>query len=110
WKEKWIMAAFWGLNIGLMGMIVVTLAPIGVKQALENFRNRFWTARSVAFYQQPVVQRRLWRRIVPESIFIVPRILQPVGAAGYGVMHLRKLQAPEPVVESREEELVGQER
>ena len=25
WKEKWLMTGFWGLNIGLMGMIVVTL-------------------------------------------------------------------------------------
>jgi nitric oxide reductase subunit B len=106
WKEKWIMTAFWGLNIGLMGMIVVTLAPIGVMQALESFRNGFWSARSLAFYQQPLVQRLLWLRIVPDSIFIVPGILPLVGAAAYGLMHLRKLQAPEPVVESWEEELV----
>jgi nitric oxide reductase subunit B len=110
WKEKWIMTAFWGLNIGLMGMIVVTLAPIGVMQALESFRNGFWSARSLAFYQQPVVQRLLWLRIVPDSIFIVPGILPLVGAAAYGLMHLRKLQAPEPVVELWDEELVGQER
>ena len=29
WKEKWIMVGFWGLNIGLMGMIALTLFPIG---------------------------------------------------------------------------------
>src|SRR4029078_5105220 len=39
WKEKWLMVSFWGLNIGLMGMIVVTLIPIGVLQAYESFDN-----------------------------------------------------------------------
>ena len=40
WKEKWIMVGFWGLNIGLMGMILVTLVPIGVMQAIESFQQR----------------------------------------------------------------------
>ena len=40
WKEKWLMTGFWGLNIGLMGMIVVTLVPIGVHAGDRELRQR----------------------------------------------------------------------
>ncbi len=32
------MVGFWGLNIGLMGMIVVTLVPIGVHAGARELR------------------------------------------------------------------------
>ena len=86
------MTAFWGLNIGLMGMILVTLVPVGVMQALESFRNGFWSARSFEFYRQPIVQRLLWLRMIPDSIFILAGVLPLVAAAGYGLMHLRQPQ------------------
>ncbi len=107
WKEKWIMTAFWGLNIGLMGMIVVTLCPIGVMQALESFRNGFWSARSLEFYQQPLVHRLLWLRMIPDSVFLVAGVLPLVAASAYGLMHLRKHQDPEVLVTAqvRKEEL-----
>src|SRR5438270_12079493 len=96
WKEKWIMTGFWGLNIGLMGMIVVTLCPIGVMQALESFRNGFWSARSLEFYQQPLVHRLLWLRVIPDSVFLAAGVLPLVAASVYGLMHLRKQQDAAP--------------
>lgn len=89
WKEKWIMAGFWGLNVGLMGMILITLLPVGVMQALESFQNGFWSARSWSFYQQPVVHRLLWMRIVPDMVFIFVGILPLVAAVVYGFLNLR---------------------
>jgi len=110
WKEKWIMTGFWGLNIGLMGMIVITLVPIGVMQALESFQNGFWSARSLAFYQQPVVKTLLWLRIAPDSVFIVIGVLPIVAAGVYGLLHMRALQTPVPAAATEKEtprELVG---
>ncbi|MCL4853614.1 MAG: cbb3-type cytochrome c oxidase subunit I, partial [Bryobacteraceae bacterium] len=109
WKEKWIMTGFWGLNIGLMGMIVTTLFPVGVMQALESFRNGFWSARSFEFYQQPLVNKLLWLRMVPDTVFIVVGVLPIAAAAVYGLFHLRALK-PMPAnlpVEQEERELVG---
>lgn len=100
WKEKWLMTGFWGLNIGLMGMILVTLVPIGVMQALESFRNGFWSARSLEFYQQPIVKTLLWLRVIPDSIFIILGVLPIVAAAVYGFFHLREVQ--EPVAQKEE--------
>ncbi|HEY1337589.1 MAG TPA: nitric-oxide reductase large subunit [Bryobacteraceae bacterium] len=96
WKEKWLMVSFWGLNAGLMGMIVVTLVPVGAMQAIESFNNGFWSARSLEFYQRPLVKTLLWLRIVPDSVFIVVGVLPLVAAAVYGFFHLRALRAPVP--------------
>jgi nitric oxide reductase subunit B len=98
WKEKWVMVGFWGVNIGLMGMIVITLVPIGVLQALESFEHGFWSARSLEFYRQPVVSTLLWLRMIPDTIFIVGGVVPLVAASVYGLFHMRSLQAPKPVV------------
>ncbi len=107
WKEKWLMTGFWGLNIGLMGMIVVTLVPIGVMQAYESFNNGFWSARSLEFYQQPLVKTLLWLRMIPDTVFIVVGALPIVAASVWGLFHLRALRAPAAAaVEQEEREMV----
>jgi nitric oxide reductase subunit B len=106
WKEKWLMVSFWGLNIGLMGMILVTLVPIGVMQALESFQNGFWSARSLDFYQLPLVKTLLWLRIVPDSVFIGLGAVPLVAASVYGLFHMRPLKAAPPVAVEKEVELV----
>jgi nitric oxide reductase subunit B len=108
WKERWFMAGFWGLNAGLMGMIVITLVPVGVLQAVESFNNGFWSARSLDFYQQPIVQTLLWLRMLPDTVFIAIGALPIVAGAVYGFFHLRPLREPLPVKAAAEEkELVG---
>ncbi len=89
WKEKWVMTGFWGLNIGLMGMILTTLVPIGLMQASASFERGFWWARSFEFYSQPIVNRLLWLRMLPDTVFIVVGIVPLVAAAVYGYLHLR---------------------
>ena len=114
WKEKWIMTGFWGLNIGLMGMIAITLVPVGVMQALESFRHGFWAARSPEFYQQPAVHLLLWVRIVPDMVFLLAGILPLVAAACYGFLNLRRATQPGEVSieepEAAASELTGIER
>jgi nitric oxide reductase subunit B len=117
WKEKWIMTGFWGLNAGLMGMILITLVPVGGLQAIASFEKGFWWARSFDFYAQPVVSRLLWMRMIPDTVFIVFGVLPLVAAAVYGLMHLRRLRPAalpevwvpdrEPAVVENERELVG---
>ena len=109
WKERWMMIGFWGLNIGLMGMIVITL-PIGVMQAYESFNNGFWSTRSLEFYQQPIVRTLLWLRMLPDTVFIVTGALPIVDASVWGLFHLRRLRAPvavEPEREQEEQQLVN---
>jgi nitric oxide reductase subunit B len=102
WKEKWIMVGFWGLNAGLMGMILLTLVPIGFMQAIESFQHGFWSARSWEFYQQPIVNRLLWLRMIPDTVFIVAGVL-PIAAAGlWGMAHMRKADVENPITAEQE--------
>lgn len=71
WNERLIRVAFWGLNIGLMGMLVTTLIPIGWMQLMASFEHGFWYARSFEFYQTPIVHTLLWVRMLPDSVFIL---------------------------------------
>jgi nitric oxide reductase subunit B len=89
WKEKWVMLGFWGLNAGLMGMIMMTLVPVGVMQAMASFERGFWWARSFEFYQQPIINQLLWLRMVPDTVFIVGGVMPLVAAGLYGLFHLR---------------------
>lgn len=89
WKERWMMTGFWGVNIGLMGMILLTLVPVGILQAVEPFEHGFWSARSLEFYQQPLVHTLLWLRMIPDTIFIVAGVLPLVSASLWGLLHLR---------------------
>src|SRR5262249_16579319 len=118
WREKWLMTGFWGLNIGLMGMILVTLVPVGGMQAVARFGKGFWWGRSYEFYAQPAVHRLLWLRMIPDSIFIVLGVLPIVAAGVWGLFHLRQLRSapvtsevwiadPEALVPVEKHELVS---
>ncbi|MBS1829831.1 MAG: cbb3-type cytochrome c oxidase subunit I [Acidobacteria bacterium] len=97
WKEKWMMTGFWGVNAGLMGMILITLVPVGAMQAIASFEKGFWWARSLEFYSQPVVNKLLWLRMLPDSVFIIAGVLPMVAAGLYGMLHLRKASRPAPL-------------
>jgi len=72
WKrvEKYIAASFWGLNIGLLLMVVTNLFPGGVVQLLDVIRHGYWHARSPEFLQQHLVKLIEWARMPADLIFI----------------------------------------
>lgn len=85
WNDKLLNISFWGLNIGLMGMIVVTLFPVGVFQLAYAFEHGYWAARSLEFYSQPLISTLLGLRIIPDLIFglvgVVPLVYFTIRAA-----------------------------
>jgi len=46
WKrvEKYIRVSFWGLNVGLAGMVILNLFPGGVLQFFDVLKNGYWHA------------------------------------------------------------------
>jgi nitric oxide reductase subunit B len=92
WSDKLVKISFWSLNIGLMGMIVITLLPVGFMQMAESFNNGFAAARSFAFYQQPIVHTLMWIRMLPDTVFLVPGIVPLVILTFKGVLNLRPAQ------------------
>ncbi|MFT7461836.1 MAG: nitric oxide reductase subunit B [Pseudohongiellaceae bacterium] len=71
WAGKLFRISFWGLNAGLLGMVLFTLTPIGLIQLQHIAEFGFWSGRSLEFYQGDTVNTLLWVRILPDSVFIV---------------------------------------
>ena len=100
WNDKLLKVSFWGLNVGLMGMVMLTIVPVGIMQLGESYLSGFWAARSLAFYQQPVVQTLLWLRMLPDSIFIVVGVLPLAIAMARGLLNLRRPTVAEEEIEA----------
>ncbi|MDQ0215491.1 nitric oxide reductase subunit B [Oikeobacillus pervagus] len=71
WNDKLLKISCWLLNIGLAGMVFVSLLPIGYLQLKEGFKNGYWASRSPEFLQQDIVQHLLLLRSVPDTIFLL---------------------------------------
>lgn len=90
WNDKLLRLSCWGLNIGLTGMIVITLLPVGFMQLKHAFDFGFWAARDYSFYEQGPVHLLLWLRMLPDTVFIVAGIVPLVYAVIRSMLHLRK--------------------
>ena len=70
YDEKQMTIGFWLLNIGLTGMIITSLLPVGIFQAFASISEGLWYARSEAFLQQPKLELLRWIRTFSDLIFI----------------------------------------
>jgi len=102
WNEKLLKTSFWALNIGLSGMALLTLLPIGVIQLSAAVQHGYWYARSAELMQQPIIQLLVWMRVPGDTIF-------SVGALALAVFVLRLWIAPkQSAVEASEGARVAQ--
>jgi nitric oxide reductase subunit B len=73
--EKYIRVGFWGLNVGLLLMVLITLFPGGILQMVDALNNGYWHARSPAFLGTPLMKFIEWARIVPDLVFGVAGVV-----------------------------------
>ncbi len=71
WNEKPLKTAFWSLNIGLAGMSLLTLLPLGILQLNAALEHGYWFARSAEFMQRPIVDMLVWMRVPADTLFSV---------------------------------------
>ena len=71
WNEKLLRTAFWAMNIGLAGMALLTLLPLGILQLNAALKHGYWYARSAEFMQQPIVDLLVWMRVPADTLFSV---------------------------------------
>lgn len=69
--EKYIKVSFFGLNIGLILMVVSNLFPGGVLQLIDVLNNGYWHARSPEFLNQHLMHTLEWLRIPGDLVFIL---------------------------------------
>ncbi len=68
--EKNVKLSFWGLNIGLMMMIVLSLLPSGIVQMWDSIQNGYWHARSAEFTGDTTMKVLGWLRMPGDLVFI----------------------------------------
>jgi nitric oxide reductase subunit B len=68
WDPTWFRRSFWLSNVGLAIMVFASLLPVGFLQLEAVYEEGFAAARSVEFYDQPLVQNLLWARIPGDSL------------------------------------------
>lgn len=71
WKDKPLSIAFWGMNIGLITMVLLSMLPIGFLQTLASVKEGLWYARSAEFMQQDFMVTLKWLRAVGDTIFAI---------------------------------------
>ncbi len=69
--EKYVKVAFWGTNVGLAMMIVMSLFPAGVLQIHDVLENGYWHARSLEYIGSPRAIVLEWLRLPGDLVFIV---------------------------------------
>ncbi len=71
WNERILRTSFWALNIGLTGMALLTLLPIGIIQLTATLEHGYWYARSAELMQQPIIHLLVWMRVPGDTIFSI---------------------------------------
>jgi nitric oxide reductase subunit B len=69
--EKYIRCAFWGTNVGLAMMVVMSLFPGGLLQVWDVLQNGYWHARSLDYIGSDRSHLIEWLRLPGDVVFIV---------------------------------------
>jgi nitric oxide reductase subunit B len=64
-------------------MIVLSLLPVGLLQAVASVEHGLWYARSAEYLQQPIMETLRWLRTIGDTVFLIG-----VGALAYFVVGL----------------------
>jgi nitric oxide reductase subunit B len=86
--EKYVRCGFWGLNISLAMMIVLSLFPSGVLQVRDVLQNGYWHARSLDYLGGELPRLLEWLRLPGDLVFIFLGALPILIAVGFGYTSL----------------------
>ncbi len=92
--EKFVRCGFWGLNIGLAMMVVLSLFPSGVLQLADVLENGYWHARSLAYTSGTLPRLFEWLRLPGDLVFILLGALPILIALGLGYLALWQGRQP----------------
>jgi nitric oxide reductase subunit B len=69
WNEKLLKASFWGINGGLVLMLVFGLIPNGFYQLVQSVNHGTWYARSAEVISSPWMHWTVWLRMPGDILF-----------------------------------------
>lgn len=100
--QRYLRVSFWGLNLGLAGMVVLNLFPSGVLQFLDATQYGYWHARSPAFSSQPLIVALEWARMPADLAFIFLGVVPLVIVTLLTYRHAQSRKAVEATGRPRE--------
>jgi nitric oxide reductase subunit B len=72
WNDKLLKFVCWMLNVGLAGMVFISLLPIGLVQLKLAYEKGYWASRDPeTYYGMDIVHNLLLFRAVPDTIFLI---------------------------------------
>lgn len=69
WNTTWIKISFWGINLGLMLMVLLDLFPAGSIQFKAVVEKGLWYGRSREFIDRGVFHSLTWMRGIGATVF-----------------------------------------
>nr|MBA3454717.1 cbb3-type cytochrome c oxidase subunit I [Deltaproteobacteria bacterium] len=75
WPERMLKVAFWGINLGLGAMVLLSVLPVGLLQTWAAVDVGYWYARSEEFLQTPLMDTLRWLRVIGDTVFAIGAIL-----------------------------------
>lgn len=69
WDGRLLKIGFWGLNLGLVLMLVMSLIPSGLHQIVQSLQHGTWYARSAEVVQSPLMRAFTWLRLPGDVLF-----------------------------------------
>lgn len=91
--ERYVRVGFWGLNLGLVLMVVAHFFPGGVLQLWDVLEHGYWHARSPEFLGTRVMRMVEWLRLPADLVFIFGGVVPLLLAAGRTYLFLRQSPA-----------------
>ncbi len=109
WKERPLQLAFWLINLGLTFMVVISMLPIGILQAIASIQQGTWYARSADFLQTPSMQFLRWMRVPGDVLFAAGAAILGLFVVGLitGHSYARPIAGSTSTIEEKEGVLVA---
>lgn len=69
WPDRLLKISFWSINLGLGGMVLLSVLPVGLLQTWAAVDQGYWYARSSEFLHTPLMGTLRWMRVVGDTVF-----------------------------------------
>lgn len=81
WPDRLLKVSFWSINLGLGGMVLLSVLPVGLLQTWAAVDKGYWYARSSEFLHTPLMDTLRWMRVFGDTVFAVGAVTFVVAVA-----------------------------